>query len=81
MKKLQAGAAGSTQPITKAKVARAPRIAGLKPLREPGKFLEASKSSAPTVLSSAETSRMWEIQHAAERDPAAFMEACRAKAR
>jgi hypothetical protein len=50
-------------------------------LGEPLTFFEASRSDAPMVLSESETARMWEIQRAAERDPKAYMEACRAKAR
>jgi hypothetical protein len=62
------------------KPARPTHIGGVKPV-EPPELLESSKSDLPTILSAAETKRMWEIQEAAERDPAAYIEACRAKAR
>lgn len=48
---------------------------------EPTTFYAASQSEAPMVLSASETKRMRKIQEAAESDTAAYMEACRAKAR
>lgn len=51
------------------------------PSSEPATFFEASRSQSPTMLSAPETERMHEIQRSAERDPQAYMEACRAEAR
>jgi hypothetical protein len=48
---------------------------------EPKTFLEASLHDSPMILSAPETERMWEIQRASERDPKAFIEESRAKAR
>jgi hypothetical protein len=48
--------------------------------QEPATFYEASRSVSPTILSPAEVTRRQEIQRIAERDPEAYMEACRAEA-
>jgi hypothetical protein len=86
---LRAKSAGSMQPIgkhrakakAKPEIEPAVRITGVKQSREPRTFFEASRSNAPMELSSSETRRMQKIQRAAEDDPQAYMEACRAKAR
>jgi hypothetical protein len=48
-------------------------------LGEPPTFVEADEG--PMVLSVAETKQVVAIQHAADLDPEAYMEACRAKGR
>lgn len=48
--------------------------------QEPATFYEASRSASPTILSPAEVTRRVEIQRYVERDPEAFMEACRTEA-
>jgi hypothetical protein len=73
MKKVQAAPAG----VSGKAAAKASRTR----VSEPLTFFESSRSDAPMMLSGAETARMWEIQQLAERDPKAYMEACRAKAR
>jgi hypothetical protein len=48
---------------------------------EPQTFPESAFSTAPTVLTPNQRHRLREIQAAADRDPQAYMEACRRRAR
>jgi hypothetical protein len=82
MKKLRAGAANAAQPIAKSRAAKkASPKSRANAVGEPSTFLASSRSDTPIVLSAPETERMWELQRLAERDPAAYIAACRAKAR